>query len=118
MDNQEQVKKLKTAATIFKIFKFVGLAVLIFGGIMISYSSYEYLLVFFTYLQGGASSNAVSSAAATYLVKLFKFLVVLLVGLAALITFNILKNKKLKKLNEIKHAQEIKEAVEVAINKE
>ena len=118
MNQQEQVKKLKTAVTLFTIFKFVGLALLILGGVMLSWHSTMYLLKFFNYLQGSGSASSVNSAAVAYLVQAAKDFVLLLVGLAALITFSILRNKKADKIKEIKQAEAIKEAVDAAVKAE
>lgn len=115
MEKTEQVKKLKTAATLFNVFKFVGLAVLIIGGIMMSWHSFKYLLVFFSYLDGSTGANTVNAAAVEYFKQLFKSLAVLLVGLAALITFSVLRGKKSRQLEEIKRSEEIKAAVTEAV---
>ena len=115
MENQEQVKKLKTAATIFNVFKFLGLAVLIICGVMVSWHSFRYLVVFFSYFQGAVSASALSAAASAYLRQLLTLLPILLVGLAMLITFSILRSKKSRQLEAIKRAEEIKAAVSEAV---
>ena len=97
MEKQEQVKKLKTAATIFNVFKFLGLAILIIGGIMMSWHSFKYLIVFFSYLQDAVSDSALLEAVSTYFRQLLTSLAILLVGLAMLITFSILRSKKSRK---------------------
>ena len=111
MENQEQVKKLKTAATIFNVFKFLGLAVLIVGGVMMSWHSFRYLVVFFSYLQDAVSDSALLAAVSTYLRQLITSLAILLVGLAMLITFSVLRSKKSRQLEAIERAEEIKAAV-------
>ena len=115
MENQEQVKKLKTAATIFNVFKFLGLAILIIGGVMMSWHSFRYLVVFFSYLQDAVSDSALLAAVSTYFRQLLTSLAILLVGLAMLITFSVLRSKKSRKLEEIKRAEEIKVAVSEAV---
>lgn len=116
MENQEQVKKLKTASTLFNVFKFVGLAVLIVGGVLMSWHSFKYLLVFFSYLQGAASDSTLLAAVSTYFRQLLTSLAILLVGLAMLITFSVLRSKKSRQIEAIVRAEEIKEAVSAAIN--
>lgn len=116
MNNQEEIRKLKKAATTFNVFKFVGLGLLILGGIMLSWHSYSYLIVFFQYMLNDiGSAGAVADAALQYFANLFESLGILLVGLAMLITFSVLRGKKSKKIEELKRAEEIKEAVEAAV---
>ena len=117
MDSQEY-KKLKSAKVVFTILKFVGLAVLVGGGLKLSWHSFTYLVIFFNYLQGSGSANVVNAAAMEYFANLFKSMGIILVGLAALITFSILAGKKDKKMEDIKRAEEIKEAVDAAVKGE
>ena len=115
---QEQLKKLKTAVTLFTIFKFVGLAVLVIGGIMLSVHSTLYLYKFFMYLQGSGSAEGIGNAAIVYLGQAAKDFAIALVGLAALITFSILRSKKANKIKEMKQAAALKEAVDAAVKGE
>ena len=80
-----------------------------------SWHSFRYLVVFFSYLQDAVSDSALLAAVSTYFRQLLTSLAILLVGLAMLITFSILRSKKSRKLEEIKRAEEIKVAVTEAV---
>ena len=118
MEQQAQLKKLKTAVTLFTIFKFVGLAVLIIGGLLLSIHSGIYMFNFLMYIQGSGSASSINAEAIAYLSQAAKDFIMLLVGLAALITFSILRSKKANKIKEIKQAEALKEAVEAAVKAE
>lgn len=119
MEQQEQLKKLKTAVTLFTIFKFVGLALLIIGGLLLSIHSGIYMFNFFMFiLNDTGSAESINAQALVYLGQAAKDFIMLLVGLAALITFSILRSKKANKIKEMKQAEALKEAVDAAVKGE
>lgn len=101
MNNSEQLKKVKSAFTVFTVFKFLGLATLIIGGIIIVFGSSMYLVKFFQYFNTD-NTNALLDAIQVYFGQLIKGGITAVIGLILLITFSILRNKKYAKMQELK----------------
>ena len=70
------------------------------------------------YIQGSGSASSINAEALAYLSQAAKDFIMLLVGLAALITFSILRSKKANKIKEMKQAAALKEAVDAAVKGE
>lgn len=93
MDNQARLSKLKTAITLFTIFKFVGLALLILGGILFAIDMVEYCKNLLDAMNAG-NDDALVNAFVTFIFEGSASMFLLMLGIAALIVFSILGKKK------------------------
>ena len=93
MERQERVAKLKKAITLFTIFKFVGLGLLILGGIFFLVDMVNYVVAL-TDAMMSTDDTAILNVFFTFIIKGTGSMSLLMIGLAALIVFGILGKKK------------------------
>lgn len=93
MNNEERMAKLNKAIKIFTVFKFVGLGLLIIGGILFSIDLMYYIIDLFDAMTAG-NEDMILNAFVTFIVNGTLSLSLLMLGLAALIVFSILRKKK------------------------
>ena len=93
MEKQERVAKLKKAITLFTIFKFVGLALLILGGVLFIKDMVNYVVAL-TDAMMSADDTAILNVFFTFILQGTGSMTILMLGLAALIVFGILGKKK------------------------
>lgn len=94
MGKYEDIQKMKKTGRLFKGLKFIGLALLIVGGLILVLGSSDYLLKFFNYMQYG-NDSALIDAIQTYFRRLITSVALIVPGLVVLIVFNKVGNRKL-----------------------
>ena len=93
MERQEQVAKLKKQITLFTIFKFVGLGLLILGAILFVFDMVDYVKELLDVMSAGDDMGIIN-AFFKAVMKGTGSMYLFLIGLAALIVFSILGKKR------------------------
>ena len=96
MGKYEEIQKLTKTGRLFKGLKFIGLAALIIGGVILVFSSSDYLLKFMRAMQSGNQSSLLN-AVQTYFKNLLTAIALIVPGIVVLTVFHKLGNKNLAK---------------------